>query len=172
MNKILVAYASSAGSTGGVAETIGHTLSNVDVMVDVHPIQSVTSLEDYCAVVIGSAIHGGKYLPEAVNFVQTNQVKLCQIPTAFFLVCMMMTKETEKNKNMVVQFLDAERALVKPVAEGYFSGALFPNTYPFFMGLGLRIFLTYLGLGMKGGDYRNMDAIRTWALNIQPLLTP
>ncbi len=76
MKKVLVAYATAAGSTGGVAEMIGKTLAETGIAVDVCPVQSATHLEDYAAVVLGSAIHGGKWLPEAVTFLQANQSRL------------------------------------------------------------------------------------------------
>lgn len=166
--KILVTYASTAGSTGGVAEIIAKTLAEGGAAVDVRPMKTVTSLDGYQAVVAGSAIHGGKWLPEAVDFLHANQERLRHLPTAIFLVCMLLAKDTGKNRDFVEQYLAAERALVKPLAEGRFAGALLLDKYPFFSGLGLRIFLAYLGL--PAGDYRDPDAIRSWATTIQPLL--
>ena len=37
----------------------------------------VTDLSPYRAVVAGSAIHGGKWLPEAMQFMQANRTKRC-----------------------------------------------------------------------------------------------
>ncbi len=168
--KILVVYASAAGSTGGVAETIGSSLTERGAEVDVLPVQSVAALDEYQAVVLGSAIHGGKWLPEAVEFLQANQGRLNQIPTAFFLVGLMVASKSESNRNMVAQFLEEQRTLVKPVSEGRFVGAMFPNKYPFFTGFGMRFFIAYCGLGLRGGDFRNPDTIRTWAGSVYPLL--
>ncbi len=166
--KILVTYASQSGSTGGVAEAIGKTLAEGGAQVDVHPVQAVTSLDGYTAVVLGSAIHSGKWLPEAVAFLQANQARLRQLPTAFFLVCMMAAADTEMNRNAIAQWLAEEQALVRPVAIGRFAGALFPNKYFFTTAIGLRIFLAYLKL--PGGDYRNWDAIHAWSASTLPLL--
>ncbi|MBI5957219.1 MAG: flavodoxin, partial [Chloroflexi bacterium] len=55
-HKILVAYASRAGSTAGVAEAIGKTLSENGAQVEVRPMQDVKDLTPYGAVVAGSAI--------------------------------------------------------------------------------------------------------------------
>ncbi len=63
--RILIAYATAAGSTGGAAELIGRTLVNHTAGADVLPVQKVTNIDDYAAVVLGSAIHGGKWLPDA-----------------------------------------------------------------------------------------------------------
>ena len=168
--RILVAYASAAGSTGGVAETIGRTLADAGIAVDVHRVQSVMTLDGYDAVVLGSAIHGGKWLPEAVEFLQANQTRLIRVPTAFFLVGLMANKKSESDQRLVDQFLAAERALVKPVAEGRFVGAMFLKNYPGFTGLGMRFFIAYCGLGLRGGDFRNPAAIRAWADRVRPLL--
>lgn len=168
--RILVAYASAAGSTGGVAQTIGETLADAGAAVDVHRVQSVKTLDGYDAVVLGSAIHGGKWLPEAVEFLQANQARLVQLPTAFFLVGLMANKKSESDQRLLDQFLEAERALVKPVAEGRFVGAMFLKNYPGFTGFGMRFFIAYCGLGLRGGDFRNPAAIRAWADNVRPLL--
>jgi len=168
-DRILVAYASQDGSTGGVADALGKQLAAGGLTVDVRQVKDVNDLGRYRSVVVGSAIHGGKWMPEAVEFVQTNQSRLSQVPTAYFLVSMMMARNTEQDRRYVAQWLEPVRALVKPVAEGWFAGALWPSKHPlFFEGLGLRIFLSSIGL--KEGDYRDWDAIRAWADSARPLL--
>lgn len=168
--KVLVTYATAAGSTGGVAELIGKTLAESGVTVDVCPVQSVLQLDSYDAVVLGSPVHGGKWLPEAVAFLQANQHRLNEVPTAFFLVGLMVNKKDEGGRNLVDQFLEAERALVKPVAEGRFVGAMFTKANPGLEGFGMRFFIAYCGLGFRGGDFRDPAAIRAWVESVQPLL--
>src|SRR5690349_16479148 len=86
-NKILITYASRAGSTAGVAEAIGKTFAEQGIEVDVCPMQEVQDLSPYRAVVVGSAIRGCKWLPEAMQFVQSHQTELAQKPFAVFQVC-------------------------------------------------------------------------------------
>lgn len=168
-NKILVTYASQGGSTAGVAEAIGQMLSTNRNVVDVHPVNEVTDLGSYQAVVIGSAVHSGKWLPEATEFVERNQSTLRRIPTAVFQVCMMLATNNEQWKRMVPDWLVPLRAQIRPVAEGSFAGALWPNRYAKFSEkMGLRIFLT--SIKVKEGDYRNWDAIRAWAESLRPQL--
>ena len=81
-NKILVAYVSRTGSTAEVAEAIGQTLVESGVQVDVLPMQDIKDLAPYQAVVAGSAIRGGKWLPEAMQFMQTHQAALAQKPSS------------------------------------------------------------------------------------------
>jgi menaquinone-dependent protoporphyrinogen oxidase len=168
--KILVAYATGAGSTGGVAEIIGKALAKHGDAVDVHPVQSVSSLAGYDAVVLGSAINGGKWLPAAVDFLQTHQAELRRIPTAFFLVCLMINKKSETFQRMVDEYLQAERTLVMPVAEGRFVGAMYTKGRPFLEGIGIRFFTSFCGLGARGGDFRQPEVIRAWAESTRPLL--
>src|SRR5512140_2221890 len=87
INKILVTYASPAGSTAGVAEAIGKTLTENGAQVDVLPMKEVKDLSQYRAVVAGSAIRGAKWLPEAIQFMQTHQAALSRKPFAAFMVC-------------------------------------------------------------------------------------
>jgi menaquinone-dependent protoporphyrinogen oxidase len=168
--KILVAYASANGSTGGVAGTISKTLANSTTMVDLLRVQSEINIKKYDAVVLGSAIHGGKWLPEAITFLNNNKIQLSKIPTVYFLVGLMVNKKSPEDRKLVDQFLADERMLVKPVAEGHFVGAFFPSKYSGITGFGMRFFIAYCGLGLRGGDFRNPDVIRSWAEDIRPLL--
>lgn len=168
-NKILVTYASQGGSTEEVSEAIGKTISENGGIVDVRPIKAVTNLSLYRAVVIGSAVYSGKWMPEAVTFVKLNQSVLRKIPTAIFQVCMMLATNNEQYKRMVPDWLAPYRAQIHPVAEDSFAGALWPNRYPKLSEkIGLHIFLATVKL--KPGDYRDWDAIRLWAERTAPLL--
>jgi len=82
--RILVTYASRTGSTAGVAEVIGQTLSNPETRVDIFPITEVKDLSPYNAVVAGSAIQGGEWLPEALDFVREHRSEFSRIPFAAF----------------------------------------------------------------------------------------
>ena len=85
--KILVTYASRGGATAGVAEEIGQTLADRGIDVEVRPMHEVQNLDPYSAVVAGSAIQGGAWPPEAVQFVQKNRAALDEKRCALFLVC-------------------------------------------------------------------------------------
>jgi len=167
--KILVSYASQAGSTAGVTEAIGQTLSTNGFSVDVRPVSAVNDLSPYQAVVLGSAIHSGKWLPEAQVFVERHQGTLRRLPTAVFQVCMMMATDSEQYKRMTGDWFEPVAAQIHPVAKKSFSGALMLNQYPKISDkLGLRIFLAAIKL--KPGDYRDWDSVRGWAASLQTLL--
>lgn len=169
-NKILVTYASRCGSTAGIAEAIGNTLIENGAQVDVRPMEDVDNLTPYRAVVAGSAIRGSKWLPEAMQFMQTHRATLAQKPFAAFLVCITLAMPSaDKYRSSVAEWLEPVRTLVKPVSEGLFAGEL--NTKKFswsFDTLGMRVAAALHIL--PPGDHRDWNAIRTWAANLKPLL--
>jgi menaquinone-dependent protoporphyrinogen oxidase len=162
-DKILVTYASRTGSTAGIAEAIGAALTENGEQVEVLPMEEVDDLTPYRAVVAGSAIRGGQWLPEAMEFVQRHQRTLKRIPFAPFLVCITMSMDNQNARDSVQKWLSPVRRMVKPVAEGYFAGALDTGKLPAFSlkTLGFRIALA-LGV-FKAGDHRDWITIRAWA---------
>jgi menaquinone-dependent protoporphyrinogen oxidase len=169
-NKILVTYTSRFGSTAGVAEAIGKTLSEHGAQVDVRPMKEVTDLSPYQAVVAGSAINGGAWLPDALQFMQAHQAELRNKPFAAFLVCMTLTmKNGEQYRSHVSSWLEPVRALARPVSEGLFAGALDIGKIPSFSDR-LKFRLSVLFGVWKEGDHRDWKAIKTWAESLVPLL--
>ena len=169
-NKILVTYATCTGSTRGVAEAIGKTLSEGGAEVDVLPMRDVKDLSSYHAVVAGSAIQGKLWLPEAMQFVQNHRLELARKPFAAFLVCMTLAmRNGESYRQFVVDLLAPVRALVKPISEGLFAGALDISKVPTFRDR-LMFRLSVLFGVWKEGDHRDWNAIRSWAETLRPLL--
>lgn len=161
--KIIVTYATRTGSTTGVAEAIAKTLREHGAQVDVIPMQDVTDLTHYQAVVAGSAIQNRQWLPEAVQFVRTNQTVLNQNPFAIFAVCMTLAmKNGESYRPQISDWLAPVRSLVQPVSEGIFAGALDISKIPSF-GDRLKFRLSVLFGVWSEGDHRDWDAIREWA---------
>jgi len=169
-DKILVTYASRAGSTAGVAEAIGKTLAEGGAQVDVLPMQGVKDLSPYRAVVAGSAIQGGQWLPEAMQFMQMHQAALARKPFAAFLVCMTLSmRGADQYRPHVATWLDPVRALVKPVSTGLFAGALDISKVPSFRDrLKFRLSVAF-GVWTEG-DHRDWNAIRAWAADLKPIL--
>jgi menaquinone-dependent protoporphyrinogen oxidase len=169
-NTILVTYASKAGSTAGVAEAIGQTLAESGAQVEVRPMQDVKDLAPYRAVVAGSAIRDGKWLSEAMQFMQTHRAALARKPFAAFLVCMTLAMPgADKYREHVSTWLEPVRALVEPVSEGLFAGALDIRRIQSF-GDRLKFRLSVLFGVWSEGDHRDWNAIRAWAASIRPLL--
>jgi menaquinone-dependent protoporphyrinogen oxidase len=169
-NKILVAYASRTGSTAGVAEAIGRTLSECGALVEVRPMREVKDLSSYDAVVAGSAIQGQKWLPEAMQFVRAHQAELSRKPLATFMVCITLSMaNADQYRDGLKAWMGPVRDLVRPVSEGYFAGAMDSARLPISLN-GLAMRLVVLSGLWKAGDHRDWAAIRAWAQDLRPLL--
>ena len=168
--KILVTYASRAGSTVGVAEAIARILAESGAQVEVRSMTDVEDLTAYTAVVAGSAIQNKQWLPEAVDFVRANRAELSRKPFAAFLVCMTLAmKNGENYRPFVAEFLAPVRALVRPVSEGLFAGVLDISKVPLFSER-IKFRLSVLFGVWTEGDHRDWKAIRSWAESLAPRL--
>lgn len=168
--KILVTYASRAGSTAEIAEAIGRTLAENHTAVDVLPMQDVKELSPYGAIVAGSPIRGSKWLPEAMQFVQAYRSELAKKSFATFTVCITLAmSNSDQYRQAVTGWIAPVRAQVKPVSEGLFAGMLDFTKLPLtFDTLKLRL---VVGLGVfPKDDLRDWKAIRAWAESLSPLL--
>ncbi len=156
MNKILVAYATRAGSTAEVAARVAEVLSETGAIVEVRPIQDVREVQGYDAVVIGSAIRMGHWLPEVVTFVKANRDTLSHIPTAYFLVSGLLREDTPEMRKTVLAYLDPVRVILEPTSIGLFAGKIDYSKLSWLD----RIIAKKV---MSEGDGRNWDAIQSWA---------
>ena len=156
-HKILVAYASRAGSTAEIAAEIGKTLTNKGAQVDVLPIKEVADLSSYQSVVIGSAVRIGSWLPEAVKFIQTHKDILSRVPTSVFAVHIMNMENDEKSRAARQMYLDPVRKLITPRKEACFNGVGDLAKVSFIERM--------VGKMVKSaeGDFRDWNAIRAWA---------
>jgi len=168
--KILVTYATCTGSTIGVAEAIGQTLTENGAEVEVLPMGKVKDLAQYGAVVAGSAIQSKQWLPEAQQFVEKNRAELARKPFATFLVCMTLAmRNGEQYRKFVADFLAPVRALVRPVSEGAFAGALDISKIPSPRDRMMFRMSVLFGVWQEG-DHRDWKAIRAWAESLRPRL--
>ena len=166
--KVLVAYASRFGSTQGVAEEVGRVLEEYGLQVDVLPAAEVQDISAYQAVVAGSAINSGEWLPEGMAFLRKHQAQLNQKPFAAFLVCMTLTMKNGAYEQMVSEWMRPVRALVPPVSEGLFAGGLDIRRIPSF-GDRVKFRLSVLAGVWSEGDHRDWETIRRWAKTLPAL---
>jgi len=159
--KILVAYATKAGSTAEVAAEIGRVVeSKSGCKVDVHPVDKLNGVDGYDAVIIGSGIRAGKWLPEATKFVERHRDALSRVPVAYFVVCLTLKDNTEENRRTVAAYLDPVCEMVQPVDVGLFAGAMDSSKLPFILRLMMK------AMKAPQGDFRDWEGIRDWARQV------
>lgn len=122
--RILVTYATRAGSTAEIAAAIGESLAARGYAVDVKPVNEQPALAGYTAAIIGSAIRIGNWLPEAIEFVKTNQLTLSELPVALFTVHLRNTGDDEASQTARAAYLNAVQPLVPHAETVYFSGKM------------------------------------------------
>ncbi|MBE2271635.1 MAG: flavodoxin domain-containing protein [Anaerolinea sp.] len=165
--KILLAYATRVGSTIEIAEAVAAVLREWGLDVDVRSTHERLDVDRYEAVIVGSAIRMGKWLPEAVEFVEQHRTSLREIPVAYFVVCHTMSEDTPEHRDMVLHYLDpVMRAVpdVQPLSIGLFGGEINPHK------LNLMNQLVVKLVNAPVGDFRNWTQIRNWASVIAPML--
>lgn len=158
---ILVAYASGSGSTGEVAEAIGAELRSKKVQVSVKSVKEVDSIADYIAIILGSSIRAGRWLPDAIHFLETHRQKMEKIPVAYFTTCLTMVDDTTENRQIVMSYMEPVLELapgIEPVGLGLFAGSLSPDMEAIVPG------------GGPYGDFRDWDKIRAWARKLRAVL--
>ncbi|MHB9003567.1 MAG: flavodoxin domain-containing protein [Coriobacteriia bacterium] len=157
--RVLVGYATRTGSTVGVAEAIGRGLADRGFEVDVKPLREHPSLAGYDAVVLGSAINGAAWVPEAMAFVKSNVPALNNMPVAAFCVHSMNGGTDAKQTKKRQAYLDQVRSLITLNDEGYFLGK---GPDPKDTTLIARWAFRAFG-GSGEGDMRDWDKIGAWA---------
>jgi menaquinone-dependent protoporphyrinogen IX oxidase len=194
MKKILVTYATFAGSTVDVARTVGEEIAKSGAQVDVLPLGEVKGLEAYDGVVVGGPMIMGWHR-DALGFLKKHREAFHRIPFAAFVTAMSLTqtgdgsvggvpiyvdeklpKPPEKEgrlnfreryarlSNYVQPILSATRP-VKPVSIGLFGGRLEYGRLKWWAVLFVMVIIQ-----APAGDQRNWTAIRSWAAGLPSAL--
>jgi menaquinone-dependent protoporphyrinogen oxidase len=159
--KILVVYATRAGSTIEVAQAIGKILASGGAAVDVKPVKNAANLKDYQAVILGSAIRRGAVLPEVTDFAKTNKEELRKIPVACFIVCMILREDSEQNRAKAASYIMPLQDELSFVDAGFFTGKLDYSRLNF-----IDAFIIKYFIGTPEGDLRDWLKINDWAENL------
>ena len=82
--KLLIAVSSKHGSTRQIARSIGQTVREAGIEVDVADAQDVASIAQYDAVIVGSALHWGRWMRPARDLVTGSADSLRTLPVWLF----------------------------------------------------------------------------------------
>jgi menaquinone-dependent protoporphyrinogen oxidase len=171
-HRILVGYASWAGSTAEVAEVIGETLRSPDTPVEVRSLAGLDDVDGYGAFVLGTGVHAGRVHKAFSTFVERHREALAAMPVAYFVVCLTMKEDTEENRCKAAAFLDKVQQEVpeaEPFSVGLFGGALRAEGEGYAK-LPLPLRLVVRAMAKEQGDYRDWEAVRGWAKSLAPAL--
>lgn len=152
---VLVAVASKHGSTRAIAKTIADELRTAGVATDLHEVGEFDDFGEYDAVVFGSAIYAGHWLPEAKQFAERHRAELATVPVWLFSSGPLGAPDPRPH--------DDPRQLAAPMGpveirdHRVFAGKLDKSS------LGLRERLIVRAIGAPEGDFRDWEAIRSWA---------
>jgi menaquinone-dependent protoporphyrinogen oxidase len=119
MNRILVAYATMAGSTAEVAQAVGEEIAKSGSQVDILPISQVKDLEAYDGVVVGGPMIMGWHRT-AKGFLKRHRAAFQRIPLAVFVMAMSLTRTGETSVGGVPVTVD-EKLPKPPEKEGSLS---------------------------------------------------
>jgi menaquinone-dependent protoporphyrinogen oxidase len=167
--RMLVAYGSQYGSTGGVADAIGKAINDQGVAVDVRRVNNELDISAYDAAIIGAPVISSEWMSDAVDFVSANREALADIPTAVFLTGMelALTQDIESSQASMAALLEnTVTPIIQPIEYGLFAGALdYSNMTP-----AMRVLYRVFSEDDTDGDYRDFSAIYAWAEAIAPRL--
>src|SRR5688500_17212183 len=123
---VLVAYATAHGSTRGVAERLAAILAQREFRVEVRSLERTVDVGAYDAVVFGSPVYNGKWLPPARQFVQRNPGALVARPVWLFSVAAFSDSRPVLGALMKKEPKDIEdlRQTIKPRDYRVFAGAI------------------------------------------------
>jgi menaquinone-dependent protoporphyrinogen oxidase len=164
--QVLVAYATKYGATAEIAEKIGHVVRQAGLRTDVLSTDRVSDLTPYNAVVLGSAVYAGQWRKETTTFLEANQKKLAERPVWLF-------SSGPTGEGDPVQLMKGWRF---PEAQQSIADRIRPRDIAFFHGvldmkkLNLAEKLIVKGLRAPVGDFRDWDAITSWAETITDAL--
>jgi menaquinone-dependent protoporphyrinogen oxidase len=159
-DRILVAYASKLGSTGEVAQAIGEQLTARGFVADVMRVGDVPDVAPYGSLLLGSAVRMGRWLPEAVDFLEQKAGPFAGKSVSYFTVCMTMQEDTPANRARAQAITGPVRAIREPAAEAFFAGRMD------FSKLSLLEQTILRAKKSPEGDFRDWDTIRAWGQQI------
>jgi menaquinone-dependent protoporphyrinogen oxidase len=193
MKRLLIAYVSHSGSTQEIANFLCDELTNQGHLVDVQSISEISNLSSYDGIFAGGLLYRFGWHPEIIQFLKKNLQELREKKVALFVTGMRLGKAPQSNQFSYPVFVDPSilkfpsdqrrdnpldgittidnylraalptLAILKPVSLGIFAGKLDLHTLK--LPEQLIMLMLMLLSGMKAGDHRNWEAIRTWIKN-------
>jgi menaquinone-dependent protoporphyrinogen oxidase len=194
MGKILVTYATLAGSTAEVARVVGEEITNRGWQADVLPLEQVKSIEAYDGIVVGAPMIMGWHRG-ALGFLKKHRQAFRRVPLAVFVMAMSLTKTDIMSVDGVQTCVDEKlpkppavagklnfreryatvanyaRPIIgavspaKPKSLAFFGGRLEYGRLPWW-----AVLFAMVIIQAPAGEKRNWEAIRPWARTLPDIL--
>lgn len=164
--KVMVAYGSKYGATAGIAQKIGETLQQEGLQAEVLSAEKVTDINQYNAVVVGSAAYMFRWRKEVTNFLKNNEKELAAKPVWLFTTGPLEEGDPVKllGDKIIPTSLQPIIDRIKPREVTVFHGAVDLNKLNFFERFVFKRVKSPLG------DFRKWDDITVWAKSIADTL--
>ncbi len=154
--RVLVAHGSKMGGTAGIAETVGETLREAGLAVEVRAAAEVRDLRPYDAVVVGGALYAGRWHRAARRLVKGNAKALRERPVWLFSSGPLDDSASEREIPPVRQV----QALMDGIgARGHWTfGGRLPSDAKGFPASAMA--------KRNAGDWRDSGQVRAWAARV------
>jgi len=153
--RVLVAYASKAGSTQETAEKIAAALKEKVLEIVLSASNDVETLDSVDAVVLGTSIYNAQLHPDAIQFLTRHQAALVRLPVGVFALGPLSSGAAAlQSSRKQLETALKRYPWFKPLDVGVFGGKYDPAD---------RKGVERLLYGSTTKDYRNWDAIHDWA---------
>jgi menaquinone-dependent protoporphyrinogen oxidase len=159
--KVLIAYASTHGGTREIAQAIGSSLSEAGFDVDVAAVGAKIDVNDYDALVIGTAIYAGHVLSDAEDFIRSNASVLVNRPVWMFSTGPVGNPPFPKEE--AAQMADLAK-LAGAREHRVFGGKIDPSALSFAERLIMKV------VRAKAGDFRDWNQVLKWTDSITSAL--
>ncbi len=155
--RVLVSVASKHGSTTEIARVIRDALVSNHIVVDIIPPAVVDSIEDYDAVILGSAVYKGHWLDPARDFAIRFRNALAVRPVWLFS----SGPVGDRSRKLDPVEVSRTRQAIPVCGHRMFAGKLDPRA----LSVMDRTTLLVSRDDMRG-DFRDWDIITQWAEGI------
>jgi menaquinone-dependent protoporphyrinogen oxidase len=163
--KLLVTYASKAGSTKEVAEFISDSLSASGFETIVLNVNKVKNVNMFDAIIIGTPLRFDKPVHDSISFVQRYSNDLKKIPVACFALGSSMKYKLNGDRDKVINMLNPLLSKIpEPFEIGLFGGKINYERLSWFW----KFLAEKDNSGlMDEGDWRDWEEIESWIDNIK-----
>jgi menaquinone-dependent protoporphyrinogen oxidase len=169
--RVLVAYATRHGATAGIADRVAAALTAAGLAAEARPVEDVTDVGPYEAVILGGAAYMLHWLKPAAAFARRHREELAARPVWLFSSGPLGADLVDKSGKNVLEAsrpkeFDELTELLHPRGVQVFFGAYDPGAPPVGAAERLMRHMPAARSAVPAGDFRDWPAIDAWAAQI------